>query len=62
MRETVRAIADNTAACELLVSDVVTLNGKAVPHDVGMAIILDGLLGKGLYPDGFDTVASGVTS
>jgi hypothetical protein len=59
IRDIVRAMSDNAAACELMVTDVMTLNGKAVPHDVGMAIIVDSLLGKGLYPDGFDTVSGG---
>jgi len=50
---------DKATSCELLISDTLTLNGEPVPHDVGMAIIVDGLLGKGFFPDGFTQVSGG---
>jgi hypothetical protein len=41
----------------LWVSDTPTFRGEVVPHDVAMAIVLDALLGKGLFTVGFQAEA-----
>jgi hypothetical protein len=38
---------------ELFVRNTVTLPGQAVSQDIVMAILLDVLLGRGYWPDGF---------
>jgi hypothetical protein len=37
----------------LAVPDSLTLRGATIPHDVAMAVIVDALLAKALYPSGF---------
>jgi hypothetical protein len=43
----------------LWVPDALTFRAMPVPQDVAMAIILDALLGKGLFPAGFDAERGG---
>jgi hypothetical protein len=46
---------------ELSIPDVLTLRGKPVAPDIAMAIVLDALLAKGLFPAGFVSERGGRT-
>jgi hypothetical protein len=43
----------------LWVPDSLTFRGDVVPQDIAMALVLDSLLSKGLYPDGFEVERGG---
>jgi hypothetical protein len=45
----------------LVVPNRLTLNGRLVRSDVGAAILLDRILGKGYHPDGFIEKENGRT-
>ena len=49
----VDALPADAKALELWVPDRLSLKGKPVPQDLAMAIVVDRLLGRGLYPNGF---------
>ena len=44
---------------ELSVPDLLTFRGERVAHDIAMAILLDALLAKGLFPAGFGSEPGG---
>ena len=46
---------------ELSVPDLLTFRGERVAHDIAMAILLDALLAKGLFPAGFGSEPGGRT-
>ncbi|WAS96953.1 hypothetical protein [Nannocystis punicea] len=55
------AISGKPESFDLWVSNAMTLNGAPVPQDLGMAILVDRLLAKGLFPHGFSEGAGGRT-
>ena len=59
VQKIVNSIPDDADSCELSISDNLTLDGQPVPQDVAMAIIMDGLLANGFFPDGFKVVPGG---
>lgn len=44
---------------ELWVPDALTIHGRPVPNDVGMAVVLDALLAKAFFPDGLQIGVGG---
>ena len=50
----VSAIAPNATTFELWVPSTLTMSGSHVAPDVAMSIVLDRLLGLGMYPAGMD--------
>ncbi len=48
-------------SCELWVPELLRLRGARVGGDIAMAIVLDALLAKGYYPDGFSEGEGGRT-
>ena len=44
---------------DLLVPDKLIFTGQAIPHDAAMALLLDRLLGRGLFPQGYVQQARG---
>ena len=48
-------------SCSLHIADAVTFRNAALPQDVAMAIVLDALLAKGYFPDGFTQISGGRT-
>jgi hypothetical protein len=46
-------IPDSQVSFDLWVPHILTLNGEPVTNDLAMAIVLDALLARGLFPDGF---------
>ena len=44
---------------ELGVSDGLSMHGSSVPQDLAMAVVLDALLAKSYFPDGFVEVVGG---
>jgi len=44
---------------ELEIPSDLTLRGNPVPNDVAMAIIVDAILAKGYWPDGYTESATG---
>lgn len=55
----VEALPANTTTFMLFVPQALTLRGQPVPQDVAMAIVVDRLLGKGLFPNGYDQRSTG---
>ncbi len=49
----------DASATDLWVPQQLTLNGNPVQQDAAMAIVLDKILGLGLFPDGFSEGAGG---
>ncbi len=47
--------------CELWVPELLRLRGARVGDDIAMAVVLDALLAKGFYPDGFTEGEGGRT-
>jgi hypothetical protein len=54
-----REVTSETVNFELCVPTQLTLRGAGVGLDVGMAVVLDRLLAKGLTPDGFTQAKDG---
>jgi hypothetical protein len=50
----IAAIPPSTQAFDLLVPEALTLQGNPIPSNLAMTILLDALLAKGLFPDGFE--------
>jgi len=59
IQKIVQAISDDAESFALDIPDALTLDGNPIPQDAAMAIILDGLLAKDLYPDGFEEIPGG---
>lgn len=55
----VNALPDGTRAFQLYVPSTLTLKGEPVAQNLAMALVLDCLLAKRLYPDGFEQQANG---
>ena len=55
----VEALPDSTKSFDLFVPQDLTWQGRPVAQNMAMAIVLDKLLGKQLYPDGFDQRPTG---
>ena len=55
----VDALPEGTQAFELFVPKDLTWQGAPVAQDMAMAIVVDKLLGKELYPAGFDQTPTG---
>jgi hypothetical protein len=55
----VEALPEGTTTFELFVPQDLTWQGRPVVQNMAMAIVLDKLLGKQLYPDGFDQRPTG---
>ncbi len=55
----VEALPEDINSFELFVPEDLTRQGQPVALDVAMALLVDRLLGKGLFPDGFDQRATG---
>ena len=49
----------NASFADLWVPQHLTLNGNSVQQDAAMAIVVDKILGLGLFPDGFSAGAGG---
>jgi len=45
--------SDAAVNVDLWVPDELTLDGRVVAHDIAMSIVLDRILGRGLFPAGF---------
>jgi hypothetical protein len=58
---TVAAIPVGTNSLSLWVPQKLTLQAESVPQDLAMAIILDKVLEKGLFPQGFASARAGRT-
>lgn len=55
----VEAIPAGTKSFELFVPQSLTWEGRAIDQNPAMAVVLDKLLGKGLFPDGFEQRPNG---
>jgi hypothetical protein len=55
----VEALPAGTKAFELFVPKELTFQARTVTLDLAMAVVLDKLLGKKLYPDGFEQRPTG---
>lgn len=55
----VETLPEGTNVFELFVPQNLTWQGQPVGQNMAMAIVLDKLLGKQLYPDGFDQHPTG---
>jgi hypothetical protein len=55
----VEALPEGTKTFDLFVPQDLTWQGQPVAQNMAMAIVLDKLLGKQLYPDGFDQRPTG---
>ena len=55
----VEAIPADTKQFELFVPQSVTYEGRPFDQNPAMAVVLDKLLGKGLFPDGFEQRPTG---
>jgi hypothetical protein len=55
----VEALPQSIESFELFVPQDLTWRGQPVALNPAMAIVVDGLLGKGLFPDGFEQRATG---
>jgi hypothetical protein len=55
----VEAITEGTKSFELYVPGELTWQGKAVTQNLGMTLVLDRLLAKDLFPDGFEQRTNG---
>lgn len=55
----VAAVPEGTKTLEIFVPENLTLDGKPVAQNLAMALVLDKLLGKRLYPDGFEQRPTG---
>jgi hypothetical protein len=55
----VESWAPEASSAELWVPEHLTLDGRPVPQDVGLAIIVDKLLGLSFFPDGFSRGTGG---
>lgn len=49
----IETIDEETERFELVVPEQLTYRGQPVPADIAMAILLDRILAKGLFPNGF---------
>ena len=54
-----REVSSETVNFELWVATQLTLRGAGIDSGVGMAVVLDRLLAKGLTPDGFTQANDG---
>jgi len=61
LRAQIEAIADGQTSFDLWVPDEVTLNGAPLRQDAAMALLVDRLLARGLFPHGFSAGAGGRT-
>jgi hypothetical protein len=55
----VEALPPEATTLELFVPQNVTLQGRPVPQDLAMALVVDKLLARGLFPRGFDQRQTG---
>jgi hypothetical protein len=55
----VEALPEGVETFELFVPQELTWQGRPVALNMAMAVVLDKLLGKNLYPDGFDQRPTG---
>jgi hypothetical protein len=55
----VEALPDGTKSFELFVPQDLTMQGRPVAQNMAMALVLDRLLGRGLFPDGFEQRPTG---
>ena len=55
----VEMLPESTKTFELFVPQDLTWQGRPVAQNMAMAIVLDKLLGKKLYPDGFEQRPTG---
>jgi hypothetical protein len=55
----VEAIPEGTKTFELYVPNSLTMKGQPVSQNLAMALVLDRILGKKLYPDGFEQKETG---
>ena len=55
----IEALPEGTTTFELFVPQDLTWQGRPVAQNLAIAIVLDKLLGKQLYPDGFDQRPTG---
>src|SRR5262249_50740410 len=55
----VEALPEGTKTFELFVPQDLTWQGRPVTQNMAMAVVVDKLLGKQLYPDGFDQRPTG---
>ena len=55
----VQTIDENATSAVIDISRALTLDGQAIPYDVGMAIILEYLLQRNFFPAGFEEVPEG---
>jgi hypothetical protein len=55
----IEGLPQDLKAFELFVPQYLTWRGQPVAQNVAMAIVLDKLLGRQLYPDGFDQRPTG---
>ncbi len=55
----VEALPEGIESFELFVPEDLTWQGRSVDQNIAMAVVLDKLLGKELYPDGFDQRPTG---
>lgn len=56
---TVDAIPAGQESFQMLVPSQLTLRNEAVVSDLAMGFVLDRIIGKGLYPRGFEEVDGG---
>jgi hypothetical protein len=52
LREQVTKLAASSPRFELWVPASLTMGGKAIPRELGMALVVDAVLGAGFEPDG----------
>jgi hypothetical protein len=52
LREQVTRLAAESASFELWIPASLTMGGKAIPRELGMALVVDAVLGAGFEPDG----------
>jgi hypothetical protein len=55
----VEALPEGTKSFELFVPQDLTMQGRPVAQNMAMALVLDRLLGRGLFPDGFEQRPTG---
>ena len=55
----VEALPEGTKGFELYVPNNLTMKGQPVAQNLAMALVLDKILGKKLYPDGFEPKSNG---
>jgi hypothetical protein len=55
----VESLPSGQSNFELFVPSDLTMRGRPVPLDLAMAVIVDRLLGKGLWPAGFEQRPTG---